>query len=130
MNKTRTLIKNIPFIAKCTDPVRFSERNLMIYDYEIENPGSVFSYHDIDKQQNRLAVLEIPAEYIGDSFKYRTAMDRLKIAMLSGDKKRGRITESQDNELSTLVETQSLINEEELDSVMTLDVAVQGVWNS
>lgn len=128
MNHVRNLIKNIPFIAKCADPERFSQRNTMIYDYEIENQGSVFAYHQRDEVNNRLAVLEIPVEYIGEPVKYQAAMDRLKIAMLSCDKAKGRITEERGKELDFLVSTS--VPDEEIDSAMSLEASTQGVWNS
>ena len=90
MSKIRQLIGQLPFLAQCIDADRFSERNLMVFDKEIESPGSVFAFRETDKIQNRLAVLEIPEEFVINQDEYRYGMDRLKITMLSQDKAEGR----------------------------------------
>lgn len=128
MSKVRDLIEQIPYIADCETPERFSKRNTMIFDYEIENPDSVFAYSDSDKAGNRMAPIDIPAQYIGKPEIYALAMDRLKIAMLSYDKSKGRITTDQETELDTLVSSSTSVDS--IDSIITVDQAVvMDVWS-
>lgn len=124
----RSLIGKIPFIAGCKDADRFAERNLMVFDLEIGNKVSTFSYRESDSTLNRLAVLEIPSEYIGDSRKYRHAMDRVKIAMLSHDKEKGRISTEQQNDLDGFIAVYEGSPEAGIDEELTLEEAVLGVW--
>ena len=125
----RSLIGKIPYISGCQDPDRFAERNLMIYDLEVGNKESAFAYRESDSTLNRLAVLEIPEEYVGDPRKYRYAMDRLKIAMLTQDKRKERITPEQEAELDFLAEIHSSGTlSEEIEAELSVEAAVQGVW--
>jgi len=126
MSKIRQLIGQLPFLANCIDADRFSERNLMVFDKEMEDPGSVFAFRETDKIQNRLAVLEIPEEYVINLNEYRYGMNRLKIVMLSQDKAEGRITEDQKPELSRL--KASLMVESQVDDILPMEEAVRGVW--
>jgi len=127
MSKIRQLIGQLPFLANCIDADRFSERNLMMFDREIENPGSVFAFRETDKIQNRLAVAEIPEEFIINQNEYKYGMDRLRIAMLSQDKAEGRINEDQELELSRL--KASLMVESQVDDILPMEEAVKGVWH-
>ncbi len=126
MSKIRDLIEKIPHVSGCQDPERFAERNTMIFDLEMKDSESKFSYKNSDKTRNRLAVLEIPAEYVEKSELYRAAMDRLRIAVLSSDKEKGRITEDQETELSFLID--SAKENPEIDSVLSLEIAARGSW--
>ena len=130
MSKIRELIKQLPFLASCIDADRFSERNLMVFDREIEEVNSVFDYRKTDKIQNRLAVLEIPAEFVINQDVYEYGMDRLKIAMLSQDDAEGRITEDQKRELRRLTSI-DIIESPEIDAVdklLPVEDAIKGVW--
>lgn len=127
MSKIRQLIGQLPFLANCIDADRFSERNLMIFDIEVEDPGSVFAFRETDKIQNRLATAEIPAEFIIDLDTYKYGMDRLKIAMLSQDKAEGRITEDQETELKRLKAV--LIVDSQVDDILPMEEAVKDVWH-
>ena len=101
----------------------------MIYDLEVGNKESAFAYRESDSTLNRLAVLEIPEEYVGDPRKYRYAMDRLKIAMLTQDKRKERITPEQEAELDFLAEIHSSGTlSEEIEAELSVEAAVQGVW--
>jgi len=126
MSKIRQLIGQLPFLAQCIDADRFSERNLMMFDEEIENPGSIFAFRETDKIQNRLAVLEIPEEFIINQDEYRYGMNRLKIVMLSQDKAEGRITEDQEPELSRL--KASLMIDSQVDDILPMEEAIRGSW--
>lgn len=124
----RSLIGKIPYMAVCQDPDRFADRNLMLFDLEVANPDSVFAYRKSDAKLNRLAVLEIPAEYIGDPRLYRVAMDRVKISMHSQDKDKGRISPEQQEELDKLIEDQTANDEPKVSKELTVEDAVKGVW--
>ena len=126
MSKIRQLIGQLPFLAQCIDADRFSERNLMVFDKEIEDPSSVFAFRETDKIQNRLAVIEIPEEFIINLNEYEYGMDRLQIAMLSKDKAEGRITEDQESELRRL--TAVLMTASQVDDILPMEEAIAGVW--
>ena len=128
MNEVRNLIEKIPFISGCQNPERFSERNIMVFDKEMRDTESVFAFKESDKTENRLAVLEIPPEFVDNSRLYRTAMDRLKISMLSYDKSKGRITAEREKELDFLIYSAESTPIQEVDEILPLEVAVQGVW--
>ena len=130
MSKIRELIKQLPFLASCIDADRFSERNLMVFDREIEEANSVFDFRETDKIQNRLAVLEIPAEFVINQDVYEYGMDRLKIVMLSQDKDEGRISEDQERELKRLKSIDIIEGSEKdaVDKILPKENAVKGVW--
>lgn len=126
----RSLIGKIPHIAGCQDADRFAERNLMVFDLEVGNKVSTFAYRESDATLNRLAVLEIPSEYVGDSVVYRYAMDRIKIAMLSYDKSKGRITEENQKELDGLVNIAENSSPVDLvDDELDVLAATQSIWS-
>ena len=127
MSKIRQLIGQLPFLANCIDADRFSERNLMIFDKEIEEVNSVFAFRESDKLHDRLAVLEIPKEFIINQDEYRYGMYRLKIAMLSQDKAEGRTTEAQELELKRL-KGLSLIASQ-VDNILPMEEAVKDIWH-
>lgn len=135
MGKVRQLIERIPYIGECTDPERFSARNLMVFDYEIdpanENVTSVFAYKESDKTKDRLAVLEIPAHHIGNREAYSEAMTRLRICMLMGDRNAGRIESHQDTELTMMIEEQGevALYSAEIDEILPVEAATRGVWS-
>ena len=128
--KVRQLIERIPFIAECVDADRFSARNIMIYDYEIANPNGVFGFRISDNENDRLSVLEIPSDLIGNKDTYRYAMDRLRACMLSFDKKQGRIGKSGEDELQRLVVAEkNTVEVPEVDDILSMgDVVVMDVW--
>jgi len=126
MSKIRQLIGQLPFLAQCIDADRFSERNLMMFDKEIEDPDSVFAFRETDKIQDRLATAEIPEEFIINQDEYKYGMDRLRIAMLSQDKAKGRITEDQESELKRLKAV--LMIDSQVDDILPMEEAVKGVW--
>ena len=128
---TRELIKMLPFLASCIDADRFAERNLMVFDKEIADPESVFAFRETDKIQDRLAVLEIPAEFVMNMDVYQYGMDRLKVAMLSQDKAAGRINEDQERELERLTSIDIVAGSSEkdaVDDILSMEAAVKGVW--
>lgn len=125
----RNLIERLPFIASCQDADRFSARNVMGFDAEIANPESVFAYRESDETLNRLAVLEIPSEYVGDAKLYRYGMDRIRITMLSQDKAKGRITPQRQQELDNLISDHEASPMPEVDDLLSLEASTRGVWN-
>ena len=127
MSEIRELIKQLPFLASCIDADRFSERNLMVFDREIEEVNSVFDFRETDKFQNRLAVLEIPAEFVINLDVYQDGMDRLEIVMLSQDKAEGRITEDQEAKLSRLKGVS--VTASKVDDILSMEAAIKGVWS-
>ena len=131
MSKIRELIKQLPFIAECIDADRFSERNLMVFDREIEEVNSVFDYRETDKIQNRLAVLEIPADFVINQDVYEYGMDQLKIAMLSQDKVEGRISKDQEKELRMLIGIDITESPEinAIDEILPREDAVKDIWH-
>ena len=131
MSKIRQLIGQLPFLAQCIDADRFSERNLMVFDKETEDPDSVFAFRETDKFQNRLATAEIPEEFIINQNVYKYGMERLKVAMLSQDKAEGRITEDQERELKRLTSLDIVEGSEKdaIDDILPMEEAVRGVWS-
>jgi len=126
----RSLIEKLPYIAECQDADRFSKRNLMMFDYEIENPGSVFAYRESDVELNRLAPMEIPEEYIGNMKMYKKSVSRVKMAMLSQDKHKKRISERGLTELCTLYSgSMEDIHMDAVEAELTADQAVMDVWS-
>jgi len=125
----RDLVGKIPYMAGCKDADRFSERNTILYDLEVADPKSIFSYRKDDETQNRLAVAEIPPEFVEDSKLYRYAMDRVKIAMLSYDKEKGRISPKQQDTLDLLISDHKENPEPIVDEVFNLEASTMGVWN-
>ncbi len=130
MNKVRTLIAQIPYIAGCEDADRFSKRNVMLFDFEVANKESVFAFRDSDKINNRIAVLEIPSEYVKNPKEYRYAMDRLKLVMLAQDNKEDRITDYGKSTLTYMSEATPEVTEDAkvVDSILSGTEAVGGVW--
>lgn len=125
----KKLIERLPFIAECQDADRFSERNMMVFDIEIDNPQSIFAYRSSDSSLNRLAVLGIPSEYVGNDRLYRYGIDRIKIAMLSQDKARGRISPDQQITLDGIIADHEANPEPLIDDELSLEASVQGIWN-
>lgn len=135
MSKLRTLIEVLPKMAGCIDADRFSGRNVAIHDLEIAEKDSIYAYRETDKVHNRLAVLEIPEEFIVDKEVYRAGMNRMRIAMLSYDKHKGRITVEQEQELVslTLITEVKLEDnnsaEKSIEEVYPLEVATNSIWS-
>lgn len=132
---TRELIKQTPGLVECVDADRFSRRNTMIFDFEVENPESEFAFRGEDQEGDRLATLEIPAKYIKNQKMYDAVMRRVRISMLASDKAKGRISPIQEVELDAMVKvTQSNLeagnaNEEKIESILPLDVARSDIWS-
>ena len=133
MNKTRNLVEQLPRISECRDPERFSDRNTLVFDKEIQE-SSTFAYKESDVDGERLAVLEIPKKYIGNQRAYNAGMKRLKINMLSYDLFKGRLSKEGGRQLEAYInlaksnlevkDTGELI----VESVLSLEEATRGVW--
>ena len=129
MSNVRNLVAKMPYIAGCVDADRFATRNLLIFDTEISKEDSIYAYRGSDTVNNRLAVLDIPDEYIVNKRVYEASKKRLRICLLSCDSKKGRITDDQEEELRQLIGDAKNNPVSEVDEAMPLEVAVMGVWS-
>jgi len=135
MSKLRNLIEATPRLGQCIDADRFTERNTGVFDKEINEPESVYAHRESDGEGDRLAVLEIPTQYIGNSHGYDRAMNRVRISMLSQDKAKGRITERGQlhlDALISLVESNLEVSdpsEMAVEEILPLEVSTMGVWD-
>ena len=128
MSKIRDLVEKLPYLAECDDADRFSARNLIMFDMEVNDPKSVFASRESDKTGNRLAAAEIPIGYIHNFNMYYTGMNRLRIAAYSQDKKKGRLTPQREAILNELIEAAKDTVESEIDEILPVDIAGDGVW--
>lgn len=135
MSKLRDLIKETPRLAGCVDADRFADRNLLVFDIEINEPESIYAYRDTDIDQDRLAVLEIPESLINNRNGYASAMRRVRISMWSHDKSKGRLTEKQEASLDFEIRSCKYamkdqdVDELAVEAIYPLEMAVLGIWD-
>lgn len=134
MSRLRDLIKETPRLAGCVDADRFADRNLLVFDKEIAEPGSIYSYRATDIDQDRLSVLEIPDGFINNENGYACAMRRVRISMWSHDKAKGRLTERQQVALDFDISASKKdiddgnVDELAVEAIFPLEMAVKDVW--
>ena len=133
MSQVRMLIARLPYIAGVVDADRFAKRNLMLFDYEVNTPNSVFKFRESDKDNDRLAASAIPREYITHKEEYGFGMDRLTIAMLACDKAHDRLTPEKKYLLEKLIasaeNTTPTAGMEEINNILPVDDAqTMDVW--
>lgn len=133
MNKVRELLAKLPELSGCQDADRFAERNLMIFDKELENKKSVFAHRNTDKGPRRLRVLDIDPGLIEKPLVYSYGMTRILIVSIAGDIEKGRATNEDKETLDLMIKAsnEQKVTPEmaEIDAILPLEQAARGVWS-
>lgn len=142
MGEIRDLVRVLPGMVMTRDADRFSHRNLMVFDYEVARPESVYSHREGDKGEwrNRLKALEIPADLIaeGKEETYRFGMDLLAFVALCHRERKlkelGEMPTTKESGQMEFLETdlngRALLPEnQEVTAVLTVEAAVRVWWS-
>lgn len=139
LSPAKRLVKELPRIAKVKQSKRFTERNLYLFEREVEDDYedkiSDHSSVDLEMARSRLAVIEIPYNYVGDLVAYEFGMDMLAYNALCHRERKTKLVEAEkqqkQNLFLTLKHRSELIQTKEIreiEKIMSIKTAESSYW--
>lgn len=131
MNQVKTLLEKAPFICRCEDPGRISLILTAIYD-ATKNNGNAFdpTEKDFNDPEQRLKYIDLTNDFwkAKDKNAAKKIMALLNICMISGWRRKRKITESQyTGHMQKFLDDAYLPNQE-IDQILNIESARSTWW--